>query len=73
MVPGARSKFGALIFEPDVFRKQMHFLEESTCDNVGAFLRLRSDSAPPASEELCPTCAPVVTPLSTATADDTNR
>jgi len=23
------------MFEPEVFRKQMHYTEESTCDNVG--------------------------------------
>ena len=34
-VPGARSKFGAPMFEPEVLRKQMYYVEESTCDNVG--------------------------------------
>jgi len=27
--PGARSKFGAPMFEPEVFRKQMYSIEES--------------------------------------------
>jgi len=40
MAPGARSKFGASAFEPDVFRKQMHCIEESTCDIVGTFRAL---------------------------------
>jgi len=39
MAPGARSKFGAPIFEPEVFRKQMYCIEESTCDLVGTFQR----------------------------------
>ena len=32
-------KFGAPIFEPEVFRKQIHCIEESTCDIVGTFRR----------------------------------
>jgi len=39
MAPGARSKFGAPMFEPEVFRKQMYCIEESTCDIVVTFLR----------------------------------
>jgi len=46
MAPGARSKFGALMFEPEVFRKQMHCIEESTCDIVGTFRCPHSESAP---------------------------
>jgi len=30
MEPGARCKFDAPIFEPEVFRKQMHCIEECT-------------------------------------------
>jgi len=37
MAPGARSKFGAPMFEPEVFRKQMCGIEESTCDIVRVF------------------------------------
>jgi len=37
MASGARSKFGVPMFEPEVFRKQMYFIEESTCDIVGTF------------------------------------
>jgi len=52
MAPGARSKFGAPMFEPEVFRREMHCIEERTCDNVGTFRRpqsigaLRIESAP---------------------------
>jgi len=37
MVPEARSKFGAPVFEPEIFRKQMHCIGESTCNIVGTF------------------------------------
>ena len=47
MAPEARSKFGAPMFEPEVFRKQMYYIEESTCGIVGTFRRLRSRSAHP--------------------------
>ena len=47
MAPGARSKFGAPMFEPEVFRKQMYCTEESTCDIVETFRRPRSDLATP--------------------------
>ena len=40
MVPGARSQFGAPMFEPGVFRKQTYCVEKRTCDNVGTFWRL---------------------------------
>ena len=40
MAPGARRKFGAAMFEPDVFREQMYCIEESACDIVGTFRRL---------------------------------
>jgi len=39
MASGARSKFGAPMFETEVFRKQMYCIEESTYDNVGTFWR----------------------------------
>jgi len=45
MVPRARSSFGALMFEPEIFRKQMYCIEESICDIVGTLWR--SDLAPP--------------------------
>jgi len=34
MAPGARHKFGAPMFEPEVFRKQMYCIEGSACDIV---------------------------------------
>jgi len=53
------------MFKPEVFRKQIHCIEESACDIVGDFSTLpavircpNSDSAP---GELCPPC-PLVTP-----------
>jgi len=58
MAPGTRSKFGKFgtpVFEPEVFRKQMYCIEESTCDNVGTFRRSHSDLAP---GELFPPCLP---------------
>jgi len=39
MAAGAVSKFGAPVFEPDVFRNQMYCTEGSTCDIVGTFRR----------------------------------
>jgi len=47
MAPGARSKFGDPIFEPEVFRKQMYCIAEDTCDIVGIFWRPHSISVPP--------------------------
>jgi len=47
MTPGARSKFGAPIFDPEVFQKQMYFIEESTCDIVGTFRLPRIHSVHP--------------------------
>jgi len=47
MVPGAKNKFGAPMFEPEVFRKQMYCIEESACDILGLFGAPKSISAPP--------------------------
>jgi len=52
MAPGARIKFCAPMFEPEVFRKQLYWIEESTCDIVGTFRcslsrTPHSDSVPP--------------------------
>jgi len=55
MAPGARSKFGAPIFEPEVLRKQMYCIKGSTCDNVETFRRPRSDSASGESSPFVPT------------------
>jgi len=37
MAPGARNKFGAPVFEPEVFRKQMYCFEKSAYDIVVTF------------------------------------
>jgi len=61
MAPGARSKFGAPMFEPELFRKKICCIEGSACDIVGTFLyptvigRPHSDLAPGG---MCPTCSP---------------
>jgi len=63
-----RGKSQVLAFEPEVFRKQMYCVEESTCDIVGTS---RSDSAPPKwfdAGGLCPPC-PLVTSLIRSTGD----
>jgi len=46
MAPGARSKFGALVFEPVVFQKQMFCIEKSAGDMVATFRWPHSDSEP---------------------------
>jgi len=58
MAPGVRNKYGAPMFEPEVFRKQIYCFEDSTCDVVRTFPRApafiqrpHSDSGP---GELCP-------------------
>jgi len=63
MAPGARCKFGAPIFEPEVFRKQMYCTEVLV--TLLGLSAPRSHSAP---GELCP-LPPVVTPLITARSD----
>jgi len=62
MGPGARSKFGAPIFEPGVFRKQMYCVNESTCDNVGTFRRLTQSFGAPTVIWRQGNCAPLVPP-----------
>jgi len=47
------SKFGAPMFEAELFPMQICWIEESTCDIVGTFRRPRSELAP---GELCPPC-----------------
>jgi len=44
MAPGARNKFGAPMFEPEVLGSKCA-VEESTCDIVVTFGASRSDSA----------------------------
>jgi len=71
MAAEAKSKFGAPMFEPEVIRKHMHCIEESTCDIVVTFRRPPQSFAAPRSdsvaEGLCPLCPPFVTPLSVGT------
>jgi len=57
MAPGPRSKFGALVFEPEVFRKQMYFTEVLVT-LLGLF----------GARGIVP-LSPVVTPLVTARSD----
>jgi len=35
MAPSAQSQFGTPMFEPEIFRKQMYYIEESACDIFG--------------------------------------
>jgi len=37
MATEARSKFGAPVFEPEAFRKQIHCVEKSSWNTVGTF------------------------------------
>jgi len=66
MAPEASNKFGAPMFEPELFRKQMYSIEKSICDIVGTFRR------PPQPPQWFDApivirrpgnCAPLVTPL----------
>ena len=62
MAPGARSKFGAPMFEPELIRKQMYCIKESTCVIVGTFRR------PPwrfGARGIVPPCPPLFTTLRT--------
>jgi len=59
--PEARNKFGAPMFEPEVFRKQMYCIEESTCDIVGTFRRHSQSFGAPIviwRPRACGACAP---------------
>jgi len=59
MVPGARSKFVAPMFEPEVFRKQMYCIEES----IVALLRVFGAHIDSVPGESCLPRPPVVMPL----------
>ena len=59
MAPRARNKFGALMFEPELFQKQIYSIEESTCDIAGTFRCPRviwrpGHCTPPFPPSLCP-------------------
>ena len=58
MDPGARSKFGAPIFEPEVFWKQMYCIKECTCDIGGTFHHLPQSFGAPRSDSAPGECAP---------------
>jgi len=63
MARRAKRKDGALMFEFEVFPKQMYCIEESACDIVGTFLSPlapHSDSGP---GEFTTFLASLVTPL----------
>ena len=47
MAPGARTKFGAHIFEPEVFRKQCTALKNVRVTLLGRYGAPRNHSAPP--------------------------
>jgi len=47
MAPGARSKFGAPMFETEVFRMQIYCISEIIVTFLGLFGAPRSHSAPP--------------------------
>jgi len=66
MAPGARSKFGAPMFEPEVFRKQMYCIEECVCDIVGSLWRHPQRIGAPIEIRRpgnCVPLVPLVTPL----------
>jgi len=59
MAPGAKSKFGTPMFEPEVFWKQMHCIEENTCDTFRTFWWPHGHLSPRefCSPSLCPCSA----------------
>jgi len=59
MALGAKNKFGAPMFEAEVFRKQIYCIEEGTCTLLGLFGASHSDSVP---GELCSLVPLVTTP-----------
>jgi len=70
MGPRARSKFGVPMFEPEVFRKQMHCIEEGTCDIVGTLGALRAVIRRPHNDlapELCRPCLSRYAPVRSQT------
>jgi len=66
MAPGAGSKFGAPMFEPEVFQKQIYCIEENACDIAETFHRpAQLFSAPIMIRRPwnCAPLAPLVAPL----------
>jgi len=60
---GTRGKFGAPMFKPDVFRKEISCTEESTCEIVGTFRRSQQTFGTPIMIRHPGNCVPIVTPL----------
>jgi len=58
MAPGARNKFGALMFKPEIFRNQLYCFIKSACDIVVTFWPLTVIRRP----RKCALC-PLVTSL----------
>jgi len=63
MARRARRKYGVLMFEFEVFPKQMYCIEESACDIAGTFPRTLSPHSDSAPGEFTPFLASLVTPL----------
>jgi len=61
-----RSKFGVLMFEPEVFRKQMYSTEESICEIVRRFQRPPQSSGAPIVIWRPGNCAPSLRPCTLA-------
>jgi len=59
MAPGARSKFGVPMFDPEVLRKQMHCIVESTCDIVWTFQRPSQSCGAPIMIRRPGNCSPL--------------
>ena len=64
--PGQEASLAPPTFEPEVFRKQMHCVDKSSCDIIGIFRRPRSDLA---SGELRPPCPPRYAPACSTTTE----
>jgi len=63
MWPRAKNKFGAPMCEPELFRKQMYSIEESTCDIFGTFQHPPQSFGAPIIIWRLGNCALLLTPL----------
>jgi len=63
MAPGARSQFGAPVFEPEIFRRQVYCIEESTCDIVATFRQSSQSFGSPTVIGRPVNCDPLGPPL----------
>jgi len=64
MAPGSRSKFGAPMFEPELFRKKIQRIEVSTCDIFRTFRRPILTQRPGNCTSFSPSVTPLVALLS---------